>query len=141
MRLSAENTAVVIDSTADLPDPEGRHPNWRLVPLYVRFGEETFREYVEISAEEFYVRFVAGDLSGRNWMAYPNDFNNFGPRVGFAWDPRDDGRMVGATLFFKDLTRVEQMEVYTGTVSLSQKEGSRPTSPRRPFVQIRGSLS
>src|SRR6476661_7034749 len=28
-RLTAENTAVVLDSTADLPHPEHIHPNWR----------------------------------------------------------------------------------------------------------------
>ena len=60
----------------------------------------------DIPPEEFYVRFVDGDLSGRNWMAYPNDFNNVGPRVGFAWDPRDDGRMVvrgGYGVFFDQI--------------------------------------
>jgi DegV family protein with EDD domain len=56
VRLSAENTAVVLDSTADLPDPQARHPGWRVVPLYVRFGEETFRDYTEISPDEFYRR-------------------------------------------------------------------------------------
>nr|MBA2537152.1 DegV family protein [Actinomycetota bacterium] len=49
MRLSSENTAVVLDSTADLPDPQGRNPNWRMVPLYVQFGTETFRDYVDLS--------------------------------------------------------------------------------------------
>ena len=39
MQLSAENTAVVLDSTADLPHPEREHANWRMVPLTVRFGE------------------------------------------------------------------------------------------------------
>lgn len=74
MRLSAENTAVVVDSTADLPDPEGRHPNWRLVPLYVRFGEETFREYVDISAEEFYRRLQASSEPPKSSQPSPADF-------------------------------------------------------------------
>ena len=59
-----------------------------------------------IPAEEFWVRFVEGDLAGRNWMAYPNDKNNVGPRVGFAWDPRDNGRMVvrgGYGVFFDQI--------------------------------------
>jgi DegV family protein with EDD domain len=54
VRLAADNTAVVLDSTADLRDASARHPNWRVVPLYVRFGEETFRDHVDIEAEEFY---------------------------------------------------------------------------------------
>jgi DegV family protein with EDD domain len=74
VRLSAENTAVVIDSTADLPDPEGRHHNWRLVPLYVRFGDETFREYVDISAEEFYRRLRASSAAPKSSQPSPADF-------------------------------------------------------------------
>ena len=52
MHLSAETTAIVLDSTADCPDPQARHANWRMVPLYVRFGDETFREYVDLSPED-----------------------------------------------------------------------------------------
>lgn len=74
MHLSAENTAVVIDSTADLPDPQARHPNWRLVPLYVRFGDETFREYVDLSAEAFYRRLRASSQPPKSSQPSPSDF-------------------------------------------------------------------
>ena len=46
MNLTTENTAVVLDSTSDYPDAPSRFPNMRFVPLYVRFGDETFRDYV-----------------------------------------------------------------------------------------------
>jgi DegV family protein with EDD domain len=72
--LSAENTAVVLDSTADLSDPQGRHPNWRLVPLYVRFGTETFREYVDVSPEEFYRRLRECPESPKSSQPSPADF-------------------------------------------------------------------
>ena len=53
-RLSAESTAIVLDSTSDVPEGHGR-PSWRVVPLYVRFGDgEAKREYVDISTAEFY---------------------------------------------------------------------------------------
>ena len=74
VRLSAENTAVVLDSTADLPDAQERHPNWRVVPLYVRFGDETFREYVDLSAEEFYRRLRTAPESPRSSQPTPADF-------------------------------------------------------------------
>jgi DegV family protein with EDD domain len=74
MALTAENTAVVLDSTADLPDPQARHPNWRLVPLYVRFGDETFREYVDISAEEFYRRLRGSSQPPKSSQPSPADF-------------------------------------------------------------------
>jgi DegV family protein with EDD domain len=74
VRLSAENTAVVLDSTADLPDPRARHPNWRLVPLYVRFGDETFREYVDLSADEFYRRLRESSQPPKSSQPSPADF-------------------------------------------------------------------
>jgi DegV family protein with EDD domain len=74
VRLSAESTAVVLDSTADLPDAEDRNPNWRIVPLYVRFGDETFREYVELSAEEFYRRLRASPQPPKSSQPSPADF-------------------------------------------------------------------
>jgi DegV family protein with EDD domain len=72
--LSAENTAVVLDSTADLSDPQARHPNWRLVPLYVRFGEETFREYVDISEDAFYRRLRESKDPPKSSQPSPADF-------------------------------------------------------------------
>ena len=63
MNLTAENTAIVLDSTADFPDAPSRFPNWRVVPLYVRFGEESYRDYVELGPSEFYAKLrTATDL-------------------------------------------------------------------------------
>ena len=56
MELTAENTAIVLDSTADYAEGPDRFVNWRIVPLYVRFGDESFRDYVDLSPEEFYAR-------------------------------------------------------------------------------------
>ena len=56
MNLTAENTAIVLDSTADLPDAAERFPNWRVVPLYVNFGAESLRDGVDIDPAEFYAR-------------------------------------------------------------------------------------
>jgi DegV family protein with EDD domain len=56
MELTAGNTAIVLDSTADFPDALERFPNWRVVPLYVRFGDESYRDYVDLGTAEFYER-------------------------------------------------------------------------------------
>lgn len=74
MHLSAENTALVLDSTCDYPDARERHANWRVVPLYVRFGEETFREYVDISTDEFYRRLRDSPEPPRSSQPTPADF-------------------------------------------------------------------
>ena len=54
--LTAETTALVLDSTADLADPGARHRNWSMVPLTVSFGREVFRDYIDIAPDEFYRR-------------------------------------------------------------------------------------
>jgi DegV family protein with EDD domain len=74
VQLSAENTAVVLDSTADCPDAQERHPNWRVVPLYVRFGDETLREYVDIASEEFYRRLREAPEPPSSSQPTPADF-------------------------------------------------------------------
>jgi DegV family protein with EDD domain len=74
VRLTADNTALVLDSTADLPDASERFPNWRTVHLYVRFGEEVFREYAELSPDDFYRRLRASKEPPRSSQPSPADF-------------------------------------------------------------------
>jgi DegV family protein with EDD domain len=47
---------IVTDSTAYLPEATVLQHDIRVVPLYVHFGEEAFREGVELSNAEFYAR-------------------------------------------------------------------------------------
>jgi len=72
--LSAENTAIVLDSTADFPDAAERFPNWRVVPLYVRFGAESYRDYVDISPAEFYERLRTAEELPTTSQPTPQDF-------------------------------------------------------------------
>jgi DegV family protein with EDD domain len=74
MNLTAANTAIVLDSTADLPDAATRFPNWRVVPLYVLFGDESFRDGVEISPDEFYRRLQSDPAFPRTSQPTPADF-------------------------------------------------------------------
>ncbi|HEY6068532.1 MAG TPA: DegV family protein [Gaiellaceae bacterium] len=74
MNLSADNTAIVVDSTADFPEAQARFPNWRVVPLYVRFGDESYRDYVELSPEEFYARLRTADDLPTTSQPTPGDF-------------------------------------------------------------------
>ena len=55
--------AVVADSSADLADPVLDRHHISIVPLQVMFGNETFRDRVELKPEEFYRRLrIAKDL-------------------------------------------------------------------------------
>ena len=74
MKLTAENTAVVIDSTADFPDAPTRFPNFRVVPLYVRFGDESFRYYVEMPPDRFYERLARAPQLPTTSQPTPGDF-------------------------------------------------------------------
>jgi DegV family protein with EDD domain len=74
MNLTNENTAIVLDSTADFPDAPTRFPNWRVVPLYVLFGEESYRDYVELSPEEFYARLRTAEQLPTTSQPTPGDF-------------------------------------------------------------------
>jgi DegV family protein with EDD domain len=74
MELTASNTAVVLDSTSDFPDAADRFPNVRVVPLYVRFGEESLRDHVDITPEQFYERLAAAPELPTTSQPTPQDF-------------------------------------------------------------------
>ena len=74
MNLTNENTAVVLDSTADFPESPERFPNFRVVPLYVRFGDESFRDYVDITPDVFYERLATAPELPTTSQPTPGDF-------------------------------------------------------------------
>ena len=74
MQLTAANTAIVVDSTADFPEAQGRFPNWRMVPLYVRFGDQSYRDYVELGPEAFYARLRTAAELPTTSQPTPGDF-------------------------------------------------------------------
>jgi DegV family protein with EDD domain len=74
VKLSAENTAIVVDSTADFPDAPTRFPNWRVVPLYVRFGDRSYRDYVELAPDDFYERLRTAGETPATSQPTPGDF-------------------------------------------------------------------
>lgn len=74
MKLTAENTAIVLDSTADFPEAPDRFPNWRVVPLYVRFGADSYRDYVDIGPAEFYERLRTSEVLPTTSQPTPQDF-------------------------------------------------------------------
>jgi DegV family protein with EDD domain len=74
VELTPENTAIVVDSTADFPEAPERFPNWRVVPLYVRFGDESFRDYVDLAPAGFYERLRAAPETPSTSQPTPGDF-------------------------------------------------------------------
>jgi len=74
VNLTSENTAIVLDSTSDYPDAPARFPNMRFVPLYVRFGDETYRDYVELGPAEFYEKLRDSPVTPATTQPTPQDF-------------------------------------------------------------------
>lgn len=67
--------AIVTDSASDLTAEDASANGIRIVPLYVRFGEEEFRAGVDLSTAEFWTRMVAPDAPfPTTAAASPGDF-------------------------------------------------------------------
>lgn len=74
MRLTAANTAIVLDSTADFPEAPKRFPNMRVVPLSVHFGDESYRDGVDIHPDEFYGRLASAPRLPTTSQPAPAEF-------------------------------------------------------------------
>ena len=74
MRLTSQNAAIVVDSTADFPEAPERFQNWRVVSLYVRFGSKSYRDYVELGPAEFYARLRKAAELPTTSQPTPSDF-------------------------------------------------------------------
>ena len=75
MNLTAANTAIVLDSTADFPDARAHFPSWRVVPLYVNFGTQSYRDGVDLTAHEFYERLRTSSELPTTSQPTPGDFD------------------------------------------------------------------
>jgi DegV family protein with EDD domain len=65
MIINRQTTAIVVDSTADLPESMTADPNVSMVPLTVFFGEEGYLDWIEIQPEEFYSKLAASPVLPR----------------------------------------------------------------------------
>ncbi|HLQ60529.1 MAG TPA: DegV family protein [Candidatus Acidoferrales bacterium] len=66
--------AVVTDSTADLPSDWARQHGIRVVPLKVMFGNETFRDGVDLTSDQFFERLRAADRLPTTSAPAPGEF-------------------------------------------------------------------
>ena len=66
--------AVVTDSTADLPDAWRELYDIEVVPLKVLFCEETFRDGVDMSNEEFFARLATATKLPTTSAPSPGEF-------------------------------------------------------------------
>ena len=60
--LTLDNTAIVLDSTCDPPDGYFDQPGLYLVPLKVHFGDQMFRDGVDMTHKQFFARLKESDI-------------------------------------------------------------------------------
>jgi len=65
---------IVTDSSADLPAQVVEEMGISVVPLYVRFGDEVYRERVTITDDEFYDKLLHGSVHPVTIQPSPQDF-------------------------------------------------------------------
>jgi DegV family protein with EDD domain len=65
---------VVTDSTADLPPQLAKELGITIVPVYLRFGDEVYRDRVDISEDEFYHRLLHDPIHPSTTQPSPQDF-------------------------------------------------------------------
>jgi DegV family protein with EDD domain len=65
---------IVTDTTADLPPQLAKELGITMVPVYLRFGDEVFRDVVDISQDEFYRRLLHDSIHPSTTQPSPQDF-------------------------------------------------------------------
>jgi DegV family protein with EDD domain len=65
---------VITDSTADLPENLIRNLDIKVVPIYLRFGDRTFRDGIDITKDEFYSLLASSPVHPASSQPNPEDF-------------------------------------------------------------------
>ena len=67
-------TAVVTDSTCDLPEEVTEENDIHVIPLYVHFGEKEFKDGIDLTSDEFYNNIISSDMLPRTSQPSVGDF-------------------------------------------------------------------
>jgi DegV family protein with EDD domain len=67
---------VVTDSTSDIPHDLANELGIRVVPIYLRFGDKTYRDGVDIQVTEFYSMLTSSPVHPATSQPNPEDFTS-----------------------------------------------------------------
>lgn len=73
-RLEEMPVRIITDSTADLPPQVAAELGIRVMPLYVHFGNEVYRDGIDLTAEDFYPKLVANKTLPTTSTVAPVEF-------------------------------------------------------------------
>jgi DegV family protein with EDD domain len=65
---------VITDSTADMPEGTANELGIRIIPIYLRFGEKTYRDGVDITRDDFYMMLTSTPEHPATSQPNPEDF-------------------------------------------------------------------
>jgi DegV family protein with EDD domain len=65
---------IVTDSTCDIPTQLAEELGITVVPIYVMFGDKSYRDRVDMSEDEFYNKLVSAPVVPSTSVPSPNDF-------------------------------------------------------------------
>jgi DegV family protein with EDD domain len=65
---------IVTDSSSDIPPQVAEELGITVIPLYVRFGDEVYRDGVDISADQFYDKLAHSRIPPQTSTPSPGDF-------------------------------------------------------------------
>jgi DegV family protein with EDD domain len=67
---------VITDSTSDMPEGIVDEFGIRVVPIYLRFGDKTYRDGVDITRGEFYSMLISSPVHPATSQPNPEDFSS-----------------------------------------------------------------
>jgi len=67
---------VITDSTSDIPPEVAQELGIRVVPIYLRFGEKTYRDGVDMTRDEFYSMLTSSPVHPATSQPNPEDFTS-----------------------------------------------------------------
>jgi len=67
---------VITDSTSDMPEQLANEFGIRVVPIYLRFGEKTYRDGVDMTRDEFYSILTSSPVHPATSQPNPEDFTS-----------------------------------------------------------------
>jgi len=65
---------VITDSTCDMPGKLAQVLGIKVVPIYLRFGEKTYRDGIDITKDEFYSMLTSSPVHPSTSQPNPEDF-------------------------------------------------------------------
>jgi DegV family protein with EDD domain len=65
---------IVTDSSSDIPPQVAEELDITIIPLYIRFGDEVYRDSIDISADQFYDKLARSRILPKTSTPSPGDF-------------------------------------------------------------------